>query len=184
MFHSNKIKLEMFAKIYKKNLNKKYVVIKKLIPDNICDEILEEATNYARNNKWTKNRHENYPTTDNRITSEWFSYNYINNLIYNKIFESISSMYNVKQNRLGVNEIFVAKYQHNLQNSLQSHKDGSEFSFIISLNDSREYEGGTYFIDLKKNIKLEKGDCLVFSGQNKHRGSKILKGKRYIITGL
>ena len=89
-----------------------------------------------------------------------------------------------RQNRLGVNEIFVAKYQHNLQNSLQSHKDGSEFSFIISLNDSREYEGGTYFIDLKKNIKLEKGDCLVFSGQNKHRGSKILKGKRYIITGL
>lgn len=171
--------------LYKKNLNKKYVVIKKLIPDNICDEILEEATNYARNNKWTKNRHENYPTTDNRITSEWFSYNYINSLIYSKIFERISSMYNVKQNRLGINEIFVAKYQYNLQNSLQKHKDGSEFSFIISLNDSREYEGGgTYFIDLKKNIKLEKGDCLVFSGQNEHRGSKILKGKRYIITGF
>jgi hypothetical protein len=42
-------------------------------------------------------------------------------------------MYNVKQYRLGINEIFVAKYQHNLQNSIQSHKDGSEFSFIIAL---------------------------------------------------
>lgn len=42
-------------------------------------------------------------------------------------------MYNVKQYRLGINEIFVAKYQHNLLNSIQSHKDGSEFSFIIAL---------------------------------------------------
>jgi len=134
---------------------------------------LKESKNYAKNNKWTKNRHDNYPTTDNEITSEWFSYNYINSLIYNKIFKSISSMYNVNENTLGINEIFVVKYQHKLQNYLQSHKDGSEFSFIIALNDSKEYEGGgTYFINLKKNIKLEKGDCLVFSGQNEHREVK------------
>lgn len=171
--------------LYKKNLNKKYVIIKNLIPSNICNQILKESKNYAKNNKWTKNRHVNYPTTDNEITSEWFSYNYINSLIYNIIFKRISSMYNVNKNTLGINEIFVVKYQYNLQNSLKSHKDGSEFSFIIALNDSKEYEGGgTYFNNLKKNIKLEKGDCLVFSGQNEHRGSKILKGNRYIITGF
>ena len=82
-----------------------------------------------------------------------------------------------------VTEIFVAKYDMKHQQGLDAHRDGSEFSFIIALNDDFS-GGGTYFVDTKKHISLEKGDCLVFSGQNKHKGVKIQSGTRYIIAGF
>ena len=129
---------DMCKQIYEEDLNKKYSIIKKLIPENICHEILKEAIDYAIDNNWSLDRHDDYPTTDNQITNKWLSYNYINSLIYNKIFKSISSMYNLNENKLGVNEIFVVKYKYDLQNSLEKHTDGSDFSFIISLNDSEE----------------------------------------------
>ena len=35
-----------------------------------------------------------------------------------------------------------------------------------------------------KNIKLNVGSCLIFSGQNTHKGQYLEKGTRYILTGF
>ena len=42
----------------------------------------------------------------------------------------------------------------------------------------------TEFENPNKVINLDVGDCLVFCGQNKHRGIYITSGERYILTGF
>ena len=134
-------------------------------------------------NKWQTNRHDHYPTVDNEFTSKWNYYKIMTSVVENKIYKEITKMYPVKKEDIGINELFLVKYDYHQQRELEEHTDGSEFSFIIALND--QYTGGgTYFPDLKEHIKLEVGDCLVFSGQNKHKGVKITSGKRYIFTGF
>lgn len=171
--------------LYVKNKNKKYKVIPKLLSQAMCNSIINEAEDYANISGWTTDRHDNYPTTDNEVTNSWNTYNYISNHVHSKVFKEIERMYNVDSYELGINEFFVAKYQKrkNSQSSLAAHVDGSEFSFIIALND--DYEGGgTKFIKTDETIKLKTGDCLIFSGQNKHKGITVTKGTRYILTGF
>lgn len=79
--------------------------------------------------------------------------------------------------------MFVVKYDPKKQSYLEEHEDGSEFSFVLALND--DYKGGgTFFPNLKKLVKLKKGDVLVFSGQNRHRGEEVSEGIRFILTGF
>ena len=181
-FHENKKVCDM---LYLKNKNKKYTVIKKMISESLCKSIIQESEDYAKIHGWTTTRHDNYPTTDNKITNHWNTYNYISNYVHRHVFTEIERLYNVNSYELGINELFVAKYQNkkSKQYKLDEHVDGSEFSFVIALNDSFE-GGGTYFPELDKVIKLKTGDCLVFSGQNKHAGVKTVSGTRYILTGF
>lgn len=170
-------------KLYKTDKNKKFIIIKNIIPKSLAQQIINEAENYAQQNKWKTDRHEHYPTVDNEFTKNWKHYHIIEHLIMDKIYKEIVKLYNVKYNQIGINEIFVVKYDMNGQKKLEEHKDGSEFSFILALND--EYQGGgTYFTEIKKHISLETGDCLIFSGQNTHKGVQITSGNRYILTGF
>jgi hypothetical protein len=97
----------------------------------------------------------------------------------------------INPNFIGINEIFISKYTIGGQTYLKKHRDDSEFSFVIKLNDEFN-NGGTHFynsiIDDEKKInyvpKMEIGDCLIFSGQNKHKALKITSGTRYILTGF
>ncbi len=91
-----------------------------------------------------KKRHDNYPTVDNEITKNWQIYNDILQIITNNIFDSISKLYNINKKKLGINEIFIVKYEIGGQTELDFHEDGSEFSFVISLNNDFS-GGGTYF---------------------------------------
>ena len=169
--------------LYTTDKNKKFIIIKNIISKSLAQQIIEEAENYAKENKWKTDRHEHYPTVDNVFTEKWTNFHIIENIIQKKIYTEIVKLYNVKYNQIGINEIFVVKYDMNGQKKLEEHKDGSEFSFIIALND--EYQGGgTYFTEIKKQISLGTGDCLIFSGQNKHKGVQIKSGKRYILTGF
>jgi len=162
--------------------NKAYSIIPQLLTSSECDEILKEGIDYALKHKWTKNRHYNYPTTDNEITFHWNCYPLLNDKL-NKIYHEFESLYSIHSSDLFLSEMFLAKYEPSKQKSLRTHVDDSEFSFICALND--DYEGGgTYFTETKQFVKLKKGDCLVFSGQNWHRGEKTTKGKRFIVTGF
>lgn len=168
--------------LYINGKNKKYIVVP-LLSKSMCKQILTEGLNYAKKNNWTKKRHDDYPTTDNEITSEWENFDFIDKHVRSRVFSEISKMYNIPENKLGVNEYFIVKYEHSKQNNLDAHVDGSDFSFILALND--DYEGGgTKFVDMNKTVKLKQGECLIFSGQNKHMGKKITDGKRYILTGF
>lgn len=171
--------------LYVNKNNKKVFVFKKLLSSDMCKSIIREGEDYAKFNGWTTKRHESYPTTDNEITSEWNTYNYISNKVHDVLFMKLQEMYNVDKNELGINELFIAKYQFrkNKQKGLKKHTDGSEFSFIISLNDNFK-GGGTYFTELDKKYHLAQGDCILFSGQNPHKGIDVTEGTRYILTGF
>ena len=160
-----------------------FKIIKNLLTPDECRNIVTESEEYAKKFSWTTNRHNHYPTTDNAINNEWESYNLLSSRIYKTMIPKIATTYGVKPDEIGLNEIFIAKYSHNAQNKLNAHEDGSEFSFVIALND--DYEGGgTYFTKLKKKVSLRIGDALIFSGQEKHQGLSVIKGNRYIIAGF
>ena len=88
--------------------------------------------------------------------------------------------------------MFVAKYDMLGQKELREHRDGSELSFVVALNDGFE-GGGTNFIDMnaktmKRKIVLVRpesvGDCVLFCGRHLHSGETITSGVRYILTGF
>jgi len=169
--------------LYLNGENLEYTVIKNVVSEKFCDDFIESAKSYASENGWTKKRHDDYPTTDNLITKVWPQYDYVTSVVRTKIFEAISKMYPVSIEDLGISEMFVVKYDPKKQSHLEEHEDGSEFSFVIALND--DYKGGgTFFPNLKKLVKLKKGDVLIFSGQNRHRGEEVTEGIRFILTGF
>ena len=107
----------------------------------------------------------------------------INDKISNKILPYIQKKYNIDKSKLELSEIFIVKYSSDGQNQLEFHTDDSDFSFVISLNNDY-IGGGTHFYYSNETIKLAIGDCLIFSGKNKHRGNKINSGQRLILTGF
>lgn len=163
--------------------NKQFTIIKNLFDKKFCSQIINEAESYAKTNGWASNRHQYYPTVDNEITPDWKISIPVANLINQKIYPQIQKLFNVKLEDIYLKEIFVVKYDMNGQKNLEYHTDGSEFSFVIALNHDFE-GGGTTFEYSRENIKLKIGECLLFSGQNKHKGTQITSGTRYILTGF
>ena len=169
--------------IYLHGENKKYSIIKSLFSKTECLTIIQRAEDYGNKYGWKKTRHQNYPTNDNRLTRKWDIYSMIKNKIINKVYNELESLFKINKSKLGINEIFIVKYSETGQRSLEYHKDGSEFSFIICLN--KDFTGGgTEFENPNKIINLNIGDCLVFCGQNRHKGRYINSGTRYILTGF
>lgn len=172
-------------KIYLTPEKYKTILIRNILTNEECDDILNLSLKYSEEKGWTTDRHGDYPTTDNEVTSSWESYPIILAMIKNILIKKIQKEYNISSNLIGLNEIFVVKYSHDKQRKLKCHEDGSEFSFIIALNSKKEYcNGGTYFVKEKKLYRLDKGDCLLFCGQNRHCGKEITCGNRFILTGF
>lgn len=163
--------------------NKKYKVVSHLLSEKICDDIIKETKGKTKKNGWFKKRHQEYPTTDIPFDNTWKSYQTVKKIVEKKIYNILTNMYKINKNKLLINEMFVVKYSMDGQRELEYHEDGSEFSFIIGLNE--EYNGGgTTFEFNKDNIKLKKGSGLIFSGQNTHKGEYLKDGTRYILTGF
>ena len=163
--------------------NKKTTVVKNLFSKEECGKIIDEGEAYAKKHTWSKTRHRNYPTTDNEVTDTWSVWDMINYKINKIMYPKIAKMYNINQNKLGINQVFLAKYSMDGQRKLKYHRDYSEFSFIVALNDQFE-GGGTTFKHNQKNIQLQIGDTLLFSGKNEHKGNEITFGTRYILAGF
>jgi hypothetical protein len=144
-----------------------------------CKAIVDEAETYT----WMKDRHVAYPTTDNQIDESWNCYKPLENRVQEVLFPSLGQMYDLDPNKMGIKEIFVAKYDTEGQRKLDAHRDGNELSFIMALNDSYT-GGGTQFTETGEKVKLETGQCMIFSGQNHHKGVEITSGTRYIIAGF
>ncbi len=64
------------------------------------------------------------------------------------------------------------EYQADQQSGLRPHVDGTPFSFVVTLNDAKEYQGGgTRFIHNQSIYRPEKaGSAVLFSGKNLHEG--------------
>lgn len=180
--HENKTD-KVCRRLHINNDNKKYTIVKNLVDKDFCIKMIDDSESYALKNEWKKKRHDAYCTTDNEITKSWNEYDYIKNNIVKQIASEIGKLYNINRRKIGINEIFIVKYDISGQKSLDYHKDGSEFSFVIGLNE--DYTGGgTTFKFNNETVKLDTGDCLIFSGQNRHKGNELTSGKRYILTGF
>ncbi len=169
-----------------KDIYTKQYVIKNFISPQTCDEIINESEEYSKLHGWSKDRHDDYPTTDNEITKKWSFYQFLTEKIKKELYPYYESFYKIDSSKLKIDDLFAVKYDGDNKNSqklLKEHEDGSEFSFIIALND--DYSGGgTRFVKNNKIIKLKKGDIVIFSGQTTHEGLKVTKGLRYILTGF
>jgi len=67
------------------------------------------------------------------------------------------------------------------------HTDKSEWTFLIALTDGigDDYDGGgTYIECIDSTIHLQKGHALIFPGKLRHRGQKIINGKRFLLVGF
>jgi len=125
---------------HKKKLNKRLKKTFKinLLTNDECKLLIHDANEAAKNEGWLLDRHANYPTTDLEIKNIVSS-----SIVYsklNKIYDVIQAQYNVPSNMLKATDLFLVRYDSNLQNKLKKHKDGSEFSFIIALNEN--FTGG------------------------------------------
>jgi len=182
-YYSKKKITNLCELIYIKQDCMDYIVKKNIINEYDCKNIINDATIYGEKNGWKIKRHHYYPTYDNQITKSWKSYSIIKNIINDVVKPYFSLKYKIDKKYIVTNEIFVVKYMMGGQRYLKKHKDGSEFSFILALNDNYK-GGGTKLHYINKIVKLNTGDILLFSGQQVHSGEYISFGERWIVTGF
>jgi len=163
---------------------KKVYVLDNILSKEECSWLIYESEKYAKKNGWTTKRHINYPTVDNPISNIGPIGYFTTNLVYSKIIPHYEKYYNIDSKYLGISDLFVVKYSTDKGiTELEYHEDGSEFSFIIALNDDFT-DGGTRFININKDVNTPLGGCSIFCGKNTHGGIKIGSGTRYIIAGF
>ena len=140
------------------------------------------------------NRHRAYKTTDIDIAvcgGELLDL--CDNLLKKCILPRMAKMFRFAKSELAVEDLFLAKYSASkgAQRALGEHRDGSELSFVITLNDpSKDFSGGgTRFVTApgKDDIVVSPslpGTAIFFSGQHRHAGIEVTEGNRYIIAGF
>jgi len=90
---------------------------------------------------------------------------------------------------LDTREPHVVKYDISRmeRRKLDMHTDRSVWTFIIALSEGRGQDyagGGTFFEELNATVHLQRGQMIIFRGKLRHRGVKILYGRRYLLVGF
>lgn len=151
--------------------------------EEFCKEIIEEAENSKR---WTRKRHEFYPTTDMLIET----------IGMDKIYEEVLKEY-LYPMAIGLwdlegktwkaleSESFIIKYIPNEQAHLSFHHDSSLFTGLVTLNDGFE-GGGTMFKRQKTCVRQPIGTMALHPGNitHKHGARPITSGLRYVIVSF
>jgi hypothetical protein len=153
--------------------------------NDICRWIINECENYAiQNGGWTKNRHNNYPTTDLPIDKVKTIFYFIIESL-KTISLKIKQSYNLNDEiKINFVDVFVVKYKFNEQSYLEIHKDGSFLSFNILLSNPNDFEGGGTYFDDGLIMTPEQGDLILHSSKMNHSGLPITKGTRYLLVGF
>ena len=148
-----------------------------------CKELIEQA---EASNKWTKKRHDNYPTTDMLLSAFGANLAY-ENILRKFIYPMIIDRWRLegdKWNNL-VGENFIIKYEDEGQAALELHHDNSEFTCLTALNEDFE-GGGTWFHNQKLLVKNPVGGLTFHPGSitHLHGGRPTTSGIRYIIVSF
>ena len=176
---------EIMEKDLKYNRFLQRFTYKNIYTHDICNWIIDESEKYAdQNGGWTTRRHVSYPTTDLPVLSIQSISGFIMNSM-STITSLIRQSYNLQDGLfLGMNDLFIVKYEHSQQNYLELHKDGAFLSFNILLSNNSDFEGGGTYFDDGLTSKPERGDLLIHASKIKHSGIPITKGKRYLLVGF
>jgi len=113
---------------------------------------------------------------------------------------TIKQFYNLPASlHLRIKDLFIARYSCDAQASLNTHLDGTTFSFVVNLSSLEDYGAGdTEFPDLSPNVanspethlsrqvvRIDPGKTIIFHGGLVSHGScSVSHGIRYILAGF
>lgn len=155
-----------------------------LFTERFCKEVVALA---ETQDKWTVDRHSNYPTNDVLLEELGL------NAIYNKVLHEVVRPLCIHLWKLKgpawdkfSNENFMARYTMSRQSHLALHHDRSHLTLVVKLND--EFDGGgTWFpkYNLLSNPKRI-GTATIHPGMitHQHGARPIYEGKRYIAVSF
>jgi hypothetical protein len=163
-------------------------VVPLLLTKQQCTFLVDLAIAYTKaNGGWQMDRHRTHKTTDIDIAvcgGELLDT--CNAHLETRILPLMANLFEVSMVDLAVEDLFVARYCANKgqQSALCPHRDGSELSFVITLNDSFQ-GGGTRFMDDDIIVAPDTpGTGVFFTGCQLHSGVEVTEGTRYILTGF
>lgn len=150
----------------------------------LCRMIIDEAEKHAaQHGGWRTDRHDNYPTTDFNTEDIPALVYPVQNIVYRTIVPEMAKAFGLNPALLGIGEVFVAKYSPDHQRNLAAHTDGSDFSFVVTLNDGFA-GGGTKFVKSGDIKRPEAGSGVAFCGKTRHAGMHVTGGTRYVLVGF
>lgn len=160
-----------------------------LLSEEACQGLVKDALDYTNQNErgWQLDRHKDYKTTDVDVAVVGGKLlNRCNDLLKDAILPALSKLFQFPVQDLAMEDLFLAKYSADKgqQRSLAQHRDSSELSFVITLNDSFQ-GGGTKFIDDNITVAPKRaGTAVLFCGRLLHAGVEVVDGARYILAGF
>lgn len=159
-----------------------------LLEKSQSQKLIDLALDYTQQSGgWQMDRHKDYRTTDIDVAIVGGDLlELCNGHLKDSILPALSQLFGFPAEDLAIEDLFLAKYSASKgeQNSLTQHRDGSELSFVITLNEAFQ-GGGTKFVE--ENITVapkEAGTGVLFCGRKLHAGVEVVEGTRYILAGF
>jgi hypothetical protein len=153
--------------------------------------LIDLAIGYTETNcGWQTDRHKDYKTTDIDIAvcgGELLDT--CNAYLKTQILPLLAHLFGFPMIDFAIEDLFLAKYSaaEGQQRFLSQHRDDSELSFVITLNDPKTdfCGGGTRFVLQDKTLAPDiPGTGVFFSGRHLHSGVEVTEGIRYILAGF
>jgi hypothetical protein len=164
-------------------------VAQSLLTQQECANLVDMAIRYTEaNGGWTMGQHKAYKTTDIDISiCGGKLLDTCNDHLRTKILPLMARLFDFSLCELATENLFLAKYSASKghQSALSDHRDDSELSFVVTLNDAFQ-GGGTRFIanDASTTVAPNGGAGVFFCGRRMHSGVEVTEGDRYILAGF
>jgi hypothetical protein len=149
------------------------------IPEAACGEMVRLAEAAAARHGWETERHRQYQTTDVDVANDEALLRAGNAALAAALLPLVAASFEIPVWRCAVEDLFVCKYEAGAgQAGLGVHRDDSEVSFVVLLNDPSEFEGGgTRFVRCETPPAFQRaGGCVLFCGLREHAGRPITGG--------
>lgn len=164
--------------------NKKILAIEQFASPKFCKELIKIAENVgfngAQNKKYTQS------TVDIEVDGAPSLKKFI--LAKTKLIVPLTQAFNIYKKGMkpyAFDDLFIVKYDANIQRELVKHYDGGEISFMLALSERFDYTGGGTKFDVCPAVEhLNIGDLMLFNADMYHAGLPIGKGLRYLLVGF
>jgi GR25 family glycosyltransferase involved in LPS biosynthesis len=149
-----------------------------------CKEIIELSETV----KWTNDRHEFYPTTDNLLSALGMEEIYTR--VINEYLRPIAiHFYQLEGHAWDVlnDESFIIRYKPEEQAHLGIHHDYGSVTTLVNLNPGEFKGGGTYFPKFKHLVNPQEIGVMSLHPSNithKHGARPVTEGTRYVIVSF
>jgi hypothetical protein len=157
-----------------------------------CDSIISATLEAAEWRGWSRLRHGSYPTTDLPLSCIGECQGWVRSTLFRQVCRPLASKFvpsdaALLDEHLVLHDLFVVKYSvaRGHQCELETHTDGSDFSFNVLLSDPSAFDGGgTSFEATGQTVHLSRGSAVGHSGQVRHAGVAITRGERFVLVGF